>query len=79
MDFFSLRRLGNVNIISSEQLCFLVSDMKDEFRAVPTDTAAVVGSDVVMECSPPKGNPAPVVKWRKDGDNLDLTSSSRVS
>ena len=52
--------------------------MKDEFRAVPSDTAAVVGSDVVMECSPPRGNPAPVVKWKRDGDNLDLTSSSRV-
>ena len=57
---------------------FPVADMKDEFWAVPSDTSAVVGSDVVMECSPPRGNPAPVVKWKKDGHNLDLTSSSRV-
>ena len=40
------------------------------------DMAAAVGADVVLECAPPMGNPPPVVRWRKDGDNLDLTSSS---
>merc|ERR1712008_633564 len=26
----------------------------------------------------PKGHPEPVVKWKKDGDNLHLTSSKRI-
>ena len=52
--------------------------MKDDFRSVPEDTTVTLGSDAVLECSPPKGNPNPVVKWRKNGSNLDLTSQKRV-
>ena len=52
--------------------------MREEFRATPKDTDAVLEEDVVLECSPPKGHPKPVVKWKKDGDNLDLTSAKRI-
>lgn len=52
--------------------------MRDDFRAVPADTDAILNEDVVLECNPPKGHPEPVVKWKKDGDNLDLTSSNRI-
>ncbi|QQP41266.1 Roundabout -like protein 2like, partial [Caligus rogercresseyi] len=52
--------------------------MKDEFRAVPRDTEASLGRDIVLECSPPIGHPQPVVKWKKDGDHLDLTSAKRI-
>ena len=57
---------------------FYFSDMREEFRATPKDTDAVLEEDVVLECSPPKGHPKPVVKWKKDGDNLDLTSAKRI-
>lgn len=53
-------------------------DMREDFRAVPSDTDAILNEDVVLECNPPKGHPEPVVKWKKDGDNLDLTSSNRI-
>ena len=52
--------------------------MREEFRAEPKDTDAVLEEDVVLECSPPRGHPKPVVKWKKDGDNLDLTSAKRI-
>ena len=52
--------------------------MREEFRATPKDTDAIMGEDVVLECSPPRGHPKPVVKWKKDGDNLDLTSAKRI-
>ena len=52
--------------------------MRDEFRSEPVDTDAILNEDVVLECNPPKGHPEPVVKWKKDGDNLDLTSSKRI-
>ena len=54
------------------------SDMREDFRSVPVDTDAILNEDVVLECNPPKGHPEPVVKWKKDGDNLDLTSSKRI-
>ena len=52
--------------------------MRDEFRSVPQDTDAVMGENVVLECSPPKGHPEPLVKWKKNGDNIDLTSAKRI-
>lgn len=52
--------------------------MKEDFRSEPKDSDAILNQDVVLECSPPKGNPKPVVKWKKDGDNLDLTSATRI-
>ena len=55
-----------------------ILDMREEFRATPKDTDAILESDVVLECSPPRGHPKPVVKWKKDGDNLDLTSAKRI-
>ena len=55
-----------------------IPDMRDEFRSEPVDTDAILNEDVVLECNPPKGHPEPVVKWKKDGDNLDLTSSKRI-
>ncbi len=52
--------------------------MRDEFRSVPQDTDAVLGENIVLECSPPKGHPEPLVKWKKNGDNIDLTSAKRI-
>ena len=51
--------------------------MKDDFRVVPRDSDVLIGEDVVLECSPPRGSPRPVIKWKKDGENLDLTSAKR--
>ena len=57
---------------------FLVSaDMRDDFRILPKDTDVSVGEDTILKCAPPKGYPQPVVRWKKDGEYLDLTSSNR--
>lgn len=55
-----------------------IAFLNDEFRIVPTSTDVVKGEDVMLECSPPRGNPTPVVKWKKDGAYLDLTSAKRI-
>ena len=51
--------------------------MRDDFRILPKDTDVSVGQDTILKCSPPKGHPSPEVRWKKDGDFLDLTSSNR--
>lgn len=65
-------------VVRSKNATLDIAYMRDDFRAVPDDTDAILGENVVLECSPPKGHPKPVVKWKKDGDNLDLTSSKRI-
>ncbi len=52
--------------------------MRDDFRTVPTDTEVTLGDPLTLRCSPPRGHPAPVVKWVKDGEAMDLTSDRRV-
>ena len=56
---------------------FVFTDMRDDFRILPKDTDVSVGQDTILKCSPPKGHPSPEVRWKKDGDFLDLTSSNR--
>ena len=52
-------------------------DLRDDFRAMPKDTDVAIGDETTLKCSPPKGHPPPVVRWKKDGEYLDLTSSNR--
>ena len=54
-----------------------ITDMRDDFRILPKDTDVSVGEDTILKCSPPKGYPTPVVRWKKDGQYLDLSSSNR--
>ncbi len=53
--------------------------MRDDFGSIPTDTSAVIGDEIVLSCTPPRGHPKPLVKWVKDGDVLDLTGDRRVA
>jgi len=39
-----------------------------EFREQPRSTEVAVGTDVVMGCRPPRGEPEPRVRWNRDGD-----------
>ena len=52
-------------------------DLRDDFRTMPKDTDVAIGDEAILKCSPPKGHPTPVVRWKKDGEYLDLTSSNR--
>ena len=56
---------------------FFPTDMRDDFRILPKDTDVSVGQDTILKCSPPKGYPTPIVRWKKDGQYLDLSSSNR--
>ena len=57
----------------------LFSDLRDDFRVAPSNTDALLGSPALLRCSPPKGSPAPIVKWIKDGEALDLSSGQRIA
>ncbi len=58
---------------------FYFTDLKDDFRTTPSDTDATSGGDLVLRCSPPRGHPAPVVRWAKDGEGVEISSDRRVT
>ena len=53
------------------------SDIQSEFPLIPVSTTATIGDNIILGCSPPEGFPAPVVRWIKDGQYLDLTSDNK--
>lgn len=55
-----------------------IAYLRDDFRVSPSDTDASQGEEVILKCSPPKGNPNPVIRWKKNGEMLDLSSSKRI-
>ena len=44
-----------------------VSDLRREFETPPYSRQVALGSQVEMRCHPPKGKPAPMVTWLKNG------------
>lgn len=69
-------KIGNCVISNVETCCFSV--LKDDFRQEPKDTRVALGETVVLECGPPRGHPEPALHWRKDGDVMDVESSTRL-
>jgi len=39
-----------------------------EFREQPRSAEVAVGTDVLLGCRPPRGEPEPRVRWQRNGD-----------
>ncbi|XP_063799822.1 roundabout homolog 4 isoform X2 [Pseudophryne corroboree] len=59
----------------SRNASLTIAVLKEEFRQEPSDKVVATGKQLLIECSPPKGHPDPVVTWKKDGVLLDRNSS----
>ncbi|KIH65704.1 hypothetical protein ANCDUO_03973 [Ancylostoma duodenale] len=53
--------------------------LRDDFRTRPRTVQALSGDKAVLECSPPRGFPEPVVSWRKDDRELKLSEIPRMT
>lgn len=68
---------NELGIVRSRNATLRVATLRDEFRLEPQDTNAAHGETVMLECGPPRGNPEPIISWRKNGQTMDLTGLKR--
>ena len=47
-------------------------DLQPDFRVMPQATQGLSGETIVLECEPPRGHPEPQVRWKKNGQSLEL-------
>lgn len=52
--------------------------LRDEFRLEPQNTRVAQGDTALLECASPKGQPEPIVFWKKNGQKLDIEHSKRI-
>ncbi|XP_040287057.1 roundabout homolog 4 isoform X3 [Bufo bufo] len=58
---------NHLGVAISRNASLTIAVLKDEFRQEPLDKVVIAGRPLVIDCSPPKGYPEPVVTWRKNG------------
>ena len=51
-------------------LLFIFPDLKKHFEVPPYSQQVALGSQVQMRCHPPKGKPAPTIKWLQNGSPI---------
>nr|CDJ87769.1 Immunoglobulin I-set domain containing protein [Haemonchus contortus] len=56
-----------------------IAMLRDDFRIRPRTVQALSGDKAVLECSPPRGFPEPVVGWRKDDREVKLSEIPRMT
>ncbi|VEL42745.1 unnamed protein product, partial [Protopolystoma xenopodis] len=56
-----------------------IAFLADEFARQPLDKTVREGDRVILECSPPRGQPTPRVEWRRDDRSVAELPASRRS
>ena len=51
-------------------IIYLFPDLKKHFEVPPYSQQVALGSQVQMRCHPPKGKPAPTIKWLQNGSPI---------
>jgi roundabout axon guidance receptor 2 len=61
--------------------CFSVffAVIRDEFREEPANVQSSVGDIAILPCKPPRGDPEPRVRWKKNGELMPLMTAAGSS
>ncbi|XP_065209476.1 roundabout homolog 2-like [Planococcus citri] len=62
----------------SQNATLQVAVLRDDFKAQPKNTQTAIGGTTILECGAPKGQPEPVIFWKKDNDVLNIDNTRRI-
>ncbi|CAO4385088.1 unnamed protein product [Caenorhabditis nigoni] len=65
--------------VKSNEGSLRLAMLREDFRVRPRTVQALGGEMAVLECSPPRGFPEPVVSWRKDDKELRIQDLPRYT
>nr|XP_053644600.1 roundabout homolog 2-like [Cherax quadricarinatus] len=68
---------NEVGTVTSNNATLEIAVLREEFRAVPSDTVVAAGESALLECVPPRGHPEPLVRWRRNGQVIKVPESHR--
>ncbi|KAL7632162.1 UNVERIFIED_CONTAM: hypothetical protein RMT77_017519 [Armadillidium vulgare] len=66
--------LGSVN---SNNATLEIAVLREDFRGIPADTIVATGESAMLECIPPRGHPEPLVRWRRNGEVINVAHAHR--
>lgn len=59
-------------VARSRNATLTIAHLQTEFRTMPQPVQGIAGDSVVLECEPPRGHPEPQIRWKKNGQSLEL-------
>ncbi|GAB6023129.1 hypothetical protein CHUAL_007213 [Chamberlinius hualienensis] len=63
---------------TSKNASLEIAVLRDDFLVAPKNVKAAVGETATIVCLPPKGHPEPTVRWKKNGEILQLPNNNRI-
>ncbi|XP_064080611.1 roundabout homolog 2-like [Macrobrachium nipponense] len=68
---------NEVGTVTSNNATLEIAVLRDDFRASPADTVVASGETALLECIPPRGHPEPLVRWRHNGQLIQVPESHK--
>ncbi|OAF67817.1 Neuroplastin [Intoshia linei] len=65
--------------VISKSAVLEIAQIDNDFIMEPEDVITTSGNSMVLKCVPPNGTPNPKIKWRHNGNNINVVNNIRKS